>query len=110
MPADDAYKQAKYEVADSLYQQALLQKPDDPDLNAALVRTELREGRLADATTRANRMVADAPQAAPALTALAEVQLRQGATVACLPDTRRCNCWRSLLRPSTLDPRPYLSH
>jgi tetratricopeptide (TPR) repeat protein len=77
-PAEAAYRQAKYEVAESLYQQALLGKPDDPDLNSALVHTLLHESRIADAWTRANKAVADAPHSASALTSLAEVQLRKG--------------------------------
>ena len=73
-----AYQRAKYESAESLYQQALLRKPNDPDLNIALVHTLLHESRISDAATRANRAVADDPRSASALTALAEVQLRQG--------------------------------
>src|ERR1700733_14606498 len=77
-PAEVAYQEAKYERAESLYQQALLQKPNDPDLNIALVHTLLHEGRIFDASTRANKAVADEPRSAGALTALAEGQLRQG--------------------------------
>lgn len=77
-PAEAAYQEAKYERAESLYLQALLQKPNDPDLNAALVHTLLHEGRVSDASNRANKAVADEPRSAGALTALAEVQLRQG--------------------------------
>ena len=77
-PAEVAYQEAKYESAESLYQQALLQKPNDQDLNIALVHTLLHEGRISDAATRANRAIADDPSSAGALTALAEVQLRQG--------------------------------
>jgi tetratricopeptide (TPR) repeat protein len=77
-PAEVAYQQAKYESAESLYRQALLQKPNDPELNSALVHTLLHESRIADAWTRANQAAADDPRSASALTALAEVQLRQG--------------------------------
>jgi tetratricopeptide (TPR) repeat protein len=77
-PAEVAYQEAKYESAESLYQQALLQKPNDPDLNIALVHTLLHEIRISDAATRATKAVADDPRSAGALTALAEVQLRQG--------------------------------
>jgi Tfp pilus assembly protein PilF len=76
--AEVAYQQAKYESAESLYQQALLQKPNDPELNSALVHTLLHESRVSDAWTRANKAVADDPRSAGALTALAEVQLRKG--------------------------------
>src|SRR5260370_41375472 len=77
-PAEAAYREAKYESAESLYQQALLQKPNDPDLNIALVHTLLHESRISDAATRANKAVADDPRSAGALSALAEVQLHQG--------------------------------
>ncbi len=78
MAAEAAYQEAKYERAESLYQQVLLEKPNDPNLNIALVHTLLHENRIADAATRANKAVADDPRSADALTALAEVQLRQG--------------------------------
>jgi tetratricopeptide (TPR) repeat protein len=77
-PAEAAYGQAKYELADGLYLQALLAKPDDLELNSALVHTLLHEGRIADAWTRANKAAAEAPRSAGALTSLAEVQLRKG--------------------------------
>jgi hypothetical protein len=76
--AEAAYQKGKYEVAESLYQQALAGKPDDPDLNSALVHTLLHESRIEDAWTRANKVAGDAPHSAGALTALAEVQLRKG--------------------------------
>jgi tetratricopeptide (TPR) repeat protein len=77
-PAEVAYQQAKYESAESLYLQALLQKPNDPELNSALVHTLLHESRISDAWNRANKAIADDPRSALALTALAEVQLRKG--------------------------------
>ena len=69
-PAEAAYQKGKYEVAESLYQQALAGKPDDPDLNSALVHTLLHESRIEDAWTRANKAAGDAPHSAGALTAL----------------------------------------
>jgi hypothetical protein len=77
-PAEEAYQKGKYEVAESLYLQGLLGKPDDLELNSGLVHTLLHESRIADAWTRANKAVADAPHSASALTSVAEVQLRQG--------------------------------
>jgi tetratricopeptide (TPR) repeat protein len=77
-PAEVAYQQAKYENAEGLYQQALVQKPNDPELNLALVHTLLHENRISDASTRATKAVAEDPHSADALTAVAEVQLRQG--------------------------------
>src|ERR1700722_15737385 len=77
-PAEVAYQQGKYEVADGLYQQALLGKPGDLELNSALVHTLLHEGRLADAWAMAGTAATEAPHSAAALTSLAEVQLRKG--------------------------------
>jgi Tetratricopeptide repeat len=76
--ADTAYQQGKYDVAESLYLQALAGKPGDLELNSALVHTLLHEGRIADAWARADKAVAEAPHSATALTSLAEVQLRKG--------------------------------
>lgn len=76
--AEAAYQHRKYEVAEALYVQALQQKPGDPELNAAVVRTLLHEDRVSDAWTRANKGAEEAPHSAAALTALAEVQLRKG--------------------------------
>ena len=77
-PAEAAYQKGKYEEAESLFLQALLGKPDDLELNSALVHTLLHESRIADAWARANKAAGDAPHSASALTSLAEVQLRQG--------------------------------
>jgi tetratricopeptide (TPR) repeat protein len=78
MPAEVAYQQAKYESAETLYRQALLQEPNDPELNIALVHTLLHENRISDAWAGASRAAESNPRSAGALTALAEVQLRQG--------------------------------
>jgi hypothetical protein len=77
-PAETAYQQGQYEVAESLYLQALLGKPGDLELNSALVHTLLHEGRIAHAWTQADKAASDAPHSASALTSLAEVQLRKG--------------------------------
>jgi len=77
-PADTAYSESRYADAEGLYQQALTQQPQDAELADALVRTLLREGKVSQASTQANTALATNPHAAPALTALAEVQLRQG--------------------------------
>jgi hypothetical protein len=77
-PAEAAYGQGKYEVAESLYLQALVGKPGDLELNFALVHTLLHEGRIADAWARADKAATEAPRSAGALTSLAEVQLRKG--------------------------------
>jgi len=77
-PADTAYSEGRFADAESLYQQALAQQPQDVELSAALVRTLLHEGKVSQASTQADTTLAANPHAAPALTALAEVQLRQG--------------------------------
>jgi hypothetical protein len=56
----------------------LQQKPQDAELSAALVRVLLHEDKVAEAFTQANAALGANPHAAAALTALAEVQLRQG--------------------------------
>jgi tetratricopeptide (TPR) repeat protein len=77
-PADTAYLNGEYASAENLYAQALAQKPQDAELSAGLVRTLLHEGKNAEAATQATGSVAGNPHSAAALTALAEVQLRQG--------------------------------
>ncbi len=77
-PAEAAYQKGKYEEAESLYLQALVGKPDDLELNSALVHTLLHESRIADAWARADKAATGAPHSASALTSLAEVQLRKG--------------------------------
>jgi len=77
-PADSAYSEGRYADAESLYQQALAQQPQDVELSAALVRAFLHEGKVSQASKQVDTTVAANPHAAPALTALGEVQLRQG--------------------------------
>jgi tetratricopeptide (TPR) repeat protein len=76
--ADKAYSEERYADAESLYQKALAQQPKDIALSAALVRTLLHQGKLPQASSVANGLFPDHSQSAVALTALAEVQLRQG--------------------------------
>ncbi len=77
-PAEEAYAQGKYDAAESLYMQALQQKPHDVALSSALVRTLLRQGKVNDAESQVKKALADDPNSAAALTALAEVQFRKG--------------------------------
>ena len=77
-PADEAYRDSDYPKADELYTQALTQAPNDSTLGAALVHTLLHEGKVAEAAQRAQTMLTADPHSAAALTAEAEVQLRQG--------------------------------
>lgn len=77
-PADTAYINGDYAGAEQLYSQALVQQPNDPALSAALVRTLLHESKVTQASLVANAAAKNQPTSAPALTALAEVQLRAG--------------------------------
>src|SRR5208337_790095 len=76
--ADTAYSEGRYADAEGLYQQALVQNPQDAELAAALVRTLLHENKVTLASTQATAALAANPHAAAILTVLAEVQLRQG--------------------------------
>ncbi|MGA2169804.1 MAG: tetratricopeptide repeat protein [Terracidiphilus sp.] len=76
--ADTAYSEGRYADAEGLYQQALAHSPQDVQLSAALVRTLLHEGKVSQAATQVNTTLAANPHAAATLTALAEVQLREG--------------------------------
>jgi len=77
-PAGTAYGEGRYGAAEELNEQALAKTPQDVELSAALVHTLLHEGKVAQASTQVNTTLAANPHAAPTLTALAEVQLRQG--------------------------------
>ncbi|QNI33690.1 hypothetical protein H7849_07125 [Alloacidobacterium dinghuense] len=77
-PAEEAYAQGKYDSAESLYMQALLQQPHDSALSSALVRTLLHEGKIGDATIQVNKSLAEDASSAVTLTVLAEVQFRKG--------------------------------
>lgn len=76
--ADTAYRDGRYADAENLYTQALAKQPQDFELSADLVHTLLHEGNISQAAAQANAGVQANPQSADALTALAEVQLRQG--------------------------------
>jgi predicted negative regulator of RcsB-dependent stress response len=77
-PADGAYNDGNYTEAEQLYAQALTKSPQDSSLSAALVHTLLHEGKVAQASNQVNAILVDEPHSAATLTALAEVQLRQG--------------------------------
>jgi tetratricopeptide (TPR) repeat protein len=77
-PADAAYSDGNYPSAEELYAKALAERPQDVELSAALVRTLLQEGKIELAATQADSGVAANPHSAAALTAVAEVELRQG--------------------------------
>jgi len=77
-PAEDAYSQAHYAQASQLYRLLLANNPHDPESSAGLVRSLLHEGEISDAAVQAAKALADDPHSVAALTAQAEVQLRQG--------------------------------
>lgn len=77
-PADKAYNDGDYATAEQLYTQALAQDPTNTMLGAALVRTLLHEQKQAEAAQRVQAMLASNPRSAAALTAKADVELRQG--------------------------------
>lgn len=76
--AEIASSENRYSDAEDLYTKALTQSPQDVELSAALVQTLLHEAKLAQASTQAATSLTANPHSAPALTAMAEVQLRQG--------------------------------
>jgi tetratricopeptide (TPR) repeat protein len=76
--ADKAYSEGRYADAENLYVKALAQRPKDIELIAALVETLLHEGKISQASAQVNGLAPDHSRSAIALTALAEVQLRQG--------------------------------
>ena len=77
-PAEAAYAQGKYVQAEDLFASESASHPQDLLLGAALIHAQLHMGEIAEADGRTRKMLADNPSSAIALTALAEVQLRQG--------------------------------
>lgn len=76
--ADKAYSQKHYAEAENLYVKALAQQPKDIELTAGLVHTLLQEGKISQASAQVDGISPENARSAIALTALAEVQLRQG--------------------------------
>jgi tetratricopeptide (TPR) repeat protein len=77
-PADTAYSESRYGAAEDLYEQALAKTPQDAALSAALVHTLLHEDKVTQAFNQVNTVPSANAHSAAILTALAEVQLRQG--------------------------------
>jgi tetratricopeptide (TPR) repeat protein len=77
-PAEEAYASNLYKKAEDMYIQAVVDRPGDVKLSAALTHTMLHRGEVADAAAEANKALAKEPHSAAALTAMAEVQLHQG--------------------------------
>jgi len=76
--AEKAYLSGNASQAETLYREALAKSPHDAALTAALVRTLLREQKVADADSTITAELASAPNSAPLLTASAEVEYREG--------------------------------
>jgi tetratricopeptide (TPR) repeat protein len=76
--AGKAYSQKSYADAENLYVKALAQQPKDIELTAGLVRTLLQEGKISQASAQMDGISPENARSAIALTALGEVQLRQG--------------------------------
>ena len=77
-PADEAFARGDYPEAETLYTHALAESSNDELQDAALVRTLLREKKVAEAAREAAHLLDTHPASAALLTALAEVQFRQG--------------------------------
>jgi tetratricopeptide (TPR) repeat protein len=76
--ADKAYGQHRYESAEDLYQSDLGKHAGDSNLTIRLIDTLLHENKTGQAAALTNTLLAADPHSAAALTAQAEVQLRQG--------------------------------
>jgi predicted aspartyl protease len=77
-PAEKAFAFGQFGEAEKLYRDAVSKSPNDPDLNAGLVRTLLREQKVDEASSTVQAALAAKADAVPLLVALAEVQYRQG--------------------------------
>jgi predicted Zn-dependent protease len=76
--AREAYLNAHYDEAVTLYQAELVQTPNDPAATAGLVQALLHEQKWQDAEQAAQKALAAQPNNGVLLTALAETQLRAG--------------------------------
>ena len=76
--AETAYLAGDAAKAESLYREALNKTPHDPELISGLVRALLREQKVDEASTIIHSGLTSALNSAVLLTALGEVQYRQG--------------------------------
>lgn len=77
-PASIAFAEGRPTDAEALYAQDLNAHAGDPSATAGLIRSLLRQGKLAQAADLANQQHAPESNSAPVLTALAELDLRKG--------------------------------
>jgi hypothetical protein len=79
--AEDAYLHGNFSEAEGLYREAFSKNPTDAAITAGLVRSLLRQQKVSDAAVAIKSASAGAPKSVILLTALAEVQYRQGLIV-----------------------------
>ena len=102
-PAEKALAVGKLSEAENLYREAV-KSPHDPEIDAGLIRTLLREEKIDEAASTAQAALAAKPDSVVLITVLAEVQYRQGkvAEAAGTADQAyradRCNARLYLLR------------
>jgi predicted aspartyl protease len=77
-PAENALTSGKLDDAEKLYREAVSKSPHSPEDDAGLIRTLLIEQKIDDAASAAQSALAAKPDSVALLTALAEVQFRQG--------------------------------
>ena len=76
--AEQAYLKGNYDQAETLYQQQLQQNPNDAHLTVGMVQVLLQQQKVKEADEIVHKSIAADPQSAPLLTALAEIQYREG--------------------------------
>jgi predicted aspartyl protease len=77
-PAEQAYLVHDYDKAEKLYQDALTQKANDPELVYGLTRVLLREQKVKEADELTQKAIAQNPDSVLLMTALGEVEYRAG--------------------------------
>jgi hypothetical protein len=80
-PAQDAYLHGDFPKAETLYRQTLTDNPSDAATVVGLVQSLLRQQKVSDAAAAIKSALTTEPKSAVLLTALAEVQYRQGLVV-----------------------------
>jgi tetratricopeptide (TPR) repeat protein len=76
--ADQAFLHGDYDQAATLYQAQLQQKPNDPALTAKLTQVFLKQQKVKEADEIVRKAMIPEPKSAILLTALGEVQYREG--------------------------------
>jgi predicted aspartyl protease/Flp pilus assembly protein TadD len=76
--AETALNRGDFKTAENLFSAMLVQNPEDEPAHEGLVRVLLADDRVADADKAAEEWITAAPAETLAITALADVRLRQG--------------------------------